>query len=130
MKKLLVRSSQLVVFLFILILLPTTNSELTTVHADVKIGDFFGFGGITSLGGGTQLLINPIFSIATTLVIFYFLFGAFKFLKSAGNKEEVQGAREMMTQSIVGFIILIFAFLALQYIPQFFNLPGLDIIKQ
>lgn len=94
-----------------------------------KIGDWFGFGNIKSLGEGTQQLVNPFFSIAATLVVLYFLFGAFKYLRSGANKEEMEGARQMITQAIVGFIILMFAFLILQFIPQFFNLPGLDIIR-
>lgn len=112
-------------------LLPTTYYILhtTTVHADVKIGDHFGFGGIKSLGDATSVLVRPVFSIATFLVILYFLLGAFDYLKSGGNKEEVQKAREKITQGIVGFIILMFAFFAIQFIPQYFHLPGLDIIK-
>lgn len=95
----------------------------------VKIGDWFGFGGIKSLGEGTQSLINPFFSIAAALVVLYFLFGAFKFLKAGGNKEDMDAARQTITHAIIGFIILMFAFFILQFIPQFFNLPGLDIIR-
>lgn len=95
----------------------------------VDIGKEFGYGWITSLGEGTNKLVIPLFSVASFLVILYFLLGAFKFLKAGGNKEEVEGARQMITHAIVGFIILMFAFFILQYIPQFFKLPGLDIIK-
>mgnify|MGYP001615073996 CR=1 FL=1 len=94
-----------------------------------NIGDWFGFGDIKSLGQGTQTLVLPFFSIAASLVVIYFLLGAFKYLKSGGNKEEVDGARQMITHAIVGFIILMFAFLILQFIPQFFKLSGLGIIK-
>ena len=97
--------------------------------ADVKIGDHFGFGGITSLGKGTSMLINPIFSIAAVLVILYFLFAAFKYLKAGANKEDVAGAKQMITHAIIGFLLLMLAFLVIQFIPQFFNLPGIDIIK-
>lgn len=86
------------------------------VYAKVEISDFFGFGDIKSLGEGTSRLVSPVFSIATTLVVIYFLLGAFKYLKSGGNKEEVQGAREMITQAIVGFFILMFAFFVLQFL--------------
>lgn len=99
------------------------------VYAKVEIKDFFGFGDITSLGQGVNKLIAPMFSVAAALVVIYFLFGAFKWLRSQGNKEELEGARQMITHAIIGFIILIFAFFVLQYIPQFFELPGLDIIK-
>lgn len=82
----------------------------------VKIGDWFGFGDIKSLGEGTQRLVAPIFSVAAVLVIIYFLFGAFKYLKAGGNKEEMEGARGMIQHAIAGFIILMFAFLILQFL--------------
>ncbi len=82
----------------------------------VDIGAFFGFGHITSLGEGTSKLVMPIFSIATFLVILYFLLGAFRYLKAGESKEEVEAAKKMISHAIVGFIILMFAFLILQFL--------------
>lgn len=82
----------------------------------VQIGECFGYGNITSLGQAINNLVMPIFSIATALVIIYFLWGAFNFLKSGGNKEELAGARNMITHAIIGFLILMFAFLILQFL--------------
>lgn len=82
----------------------------------VNIGEKFGFGDITSLGDATSKLVMPIFSIAAAAVVIYFLWGAFKFLTSGGNKEEVAGARQMIIHAIIGFIILMFAFLILQFL--------------
>lgn len=98
--------------------------------AQVNIGEKFGFGGVTSLGKITSDLITPIFSIATALVTIYFLWGAFKYLISAGNKEETAGARGMITHAIIGFIILMFAFLILQFLlSNLFGITGFQIIK-
>lgn len=94
-----------------------------------NIGDEFGFGQLTSLGQTFGQLVPTGFSVAAALVIIYFLWGAFNWLKSGGNKEEVAAARQTITHAIIGFIILMFAFFIMQFIPQFFNLPGLDIIK-
>lgn len=70
------------------------------------------------------------FSIATALVTIYFLWGAFKYLVSAGNKEETAGARDMITHAIIGFIILIFAFLILQFLlSSLFGISDYQIIK-
>lgn len=101
----------LVISLFFIVFLPTT-----TIYAEVPIGDKFGFGNIKSLGEGTSRLVAPAFSLATFLIILYFLFGAFKYLKAGGSKEEVEGARQMITHAIVGFIILMFTFLILQFL--------------
>lgn len=104
-----------------------TRTTSTTAKG-IDIGSIFGFGDITSLGCGISRLIKPLFSIASFLVILYFLLGAFRFLKAGGNKEDMDAARQMISHAIIGFVILMFAFFILQYIPQFFQLPGLDII--
>lgn len=88
----------------------------TPAYADVKIGEFFGYGGIESLGKGTSQLVMPTFSLAAVIIVIYFLVGAYKYLTSGGNKEEVEGARQMITHAIIGFILLMFAFLILQFL--------------
>lgn len=103
------------VFLALFSILYSLFSPIPT-YAAVDIGGSFGFGDIKSLGQGTSKLVMPVFSVATALVVIYFLLGAFKYLKSGGNKEEVEGARQMITHAIVGFIILMFAFLVLQFL--------------
>lgn len=95
----------------LLILTPTAFAQ-----SPVPIGEKFGFGNITSLGQGTSQLVLPVFSVATSLVVVYFIFGAFKYLTSGGNKEELEGARRMITHAIIGFVILMMAFLVLQFI--------------
>lgn len=82
----------------------------------VKIGENFGFGGFTSLGEIVSQLVNPVFSIAAAAVVLYFLFGAFKFIQSRGNKEEVAAAQNIIIHAIIGFIILMSAFLILQFL--------------
>ena len=89
----------------------------------------FGFGEIETLGEGTSKLVQPMFAIATVLVVVYFLIAAFKYLKAGGNKEDVEGARQMITHSIVGFAILMLAFLILQFLlATLFGINNLRII--
>ncbi len=124
--KLKFRKSKLLGFLFALLTSPSSvYAACSSGPGGLQIGDCFGFGGIKSLGSGTSRLILPIFSIATILVVLYFLMGAFKFLKSGGNKEELQGARQMITQSIIGFLILMFSFFVLQFLLyKLFDVQG------
>lgn len=93
------------------------------VYAEVNIGKTFGFGSITSLGQLTSQIVNPLFAFAGALVVIFFLWGAFKYLISGGNKEEVAAARGMITHAIIGFIILMFAFVILQFL--LFSLFGI-----
>ena len=91
----------------------------------VNIGEKFGFGDIISLGQATSRLVMPVLSIATAAVVIYFLLGAFKFLTSGGNKEETSSARQMITHAIIGFVILMFAFLILQFLlSSLFGITG------
>ncbi len=114
MKNLVFRFIKLLTITFVF-LFPVPYT-LSPTYADVKIGDSFGFGGMTSLGQVTSTLMVPLFYFATFLVILYFLFGAFKYLTSGGNKETVAAARSVITQAIIGFFILMLAFLVLQFI--------------
>lgn len=86
------------------------------------------------MGQGTSFLVPTIFSAAAFLVILYFLLGAFKYLKAGGNKEEVEGGRQMIEHAIVGFIILMFAFLVIQFLLSSLFGPGtggfVNIFKQ
>lgn len=99
------------------------------VFAVVDIKSKFGYGYINSLGEGLTKLVPATFSIATTLVVFYFLIGAFKLLTSAGDKEAVASARGMITHAIIGFVILMFVFLIFQFLLPFLGIRGLAIIQ-
>ena len=94
------------------------------------IGSCFGFGGITSLGDALSRLVAPGFSLAAAAVVIYFLLGAFKYLKSGGDKEEVSAARAMITHAIIGFIILMFSFLILQFLlSALFGITGFQLFQ-
>lgn len=96
----------------------------------VKIKDCFGFGDIASFGKVTGDLTGPVFSVVTALVVIYFLWGAFKLLISGADKEQIAGAKQMITHSIIGFIILIFAFFILQFLlSSLFGIKDYQLIK-
>ena len=93
------------------------------------IGSEFGFGDIKSLGQATSRLVTPVFSIAAGLVVLYFVFGAFDYITAGGNKEGIDKAKKKITESIIGFIILMFAFLSLQFLLYtLFRITDLKII--
>lgn len=109
--------SKLLAFLFLTAYYTTpAYAACTPTSGGVNIGNCFDFGDFGSFGELTNNLVTPIFSVAAALIVIYFLWGAFKYLQSGGNKEEVAGARGMITHAIIGFIILIFAFLILQFL--------------
>lgn len=82
----------------------------------IPIGSKYGFGNITSLGQGVSRLVSPAFQVAGATVVIFLTFGAFKYLTSGGEKEAIDDARKMMTGAFIGFLILMFSFLALKYL--------------
>lgn len=100
------------------------------VHAQtVDISGQYAFGGIKSLGEATQFLIIPIFQIASILLIFYFIWAVFRIITSGGDKETLAKERRTITHVIIGFILLIFMFLLLQFVPEVIGLKGYRLIK-
>lgn len=107
-------------------------SLIPTAYAQVNIGDEFGLATpkTTNLGEAVGLLVIPTFSIATAAVIIYFLIGAFKWVSSGGDKEAVSSAQRMITHAVIGFIILMFTFLILQFLlSSLFGITGFKIIQ-
>lgn len=97
----------------------------------VSIKDCFGFGpSFSSFGDIISKLVPTIFSVAAAAVVIYFLWGAFNWLKSGGNKEEIAGARNMITHAVIGFIILMFAFIILQFLlSSLFGITNLQLFQ-
>lgn len=98
----------------------TTFSPVTLTP--VPLNKVYGFGNIVSLGdflsGAVKNLVFPLAGIA---IVIYFLLGAFNLLISAGDKEKVGKAREMITHAIIGFVLLMLIFAVLQFAFDFFG---------
>lgn len=78
----------------------------------------YGIGEIRSAGELFSKLNVPAFSIAATAVVFYMAIGAFRWIASGGNKESIAAAREMITHAVIAFVMLIFLFLVVEYLPN------------
>lgn len=105
--------------------------HITFTFAAVDLSSAFPYAKkVPTLGSGVDLLVPTAFSIATVLVVFFFLFGGFKLLKSGGDEKEVAAAREMITHAVIGFVLLMAAFFVLQFALDFlFGITDLQIIK-
>ena len=82
------------------------------------ISSEFAFGNIPSLGALANMLILPAFSIAATMLMFYFIIAAFEMITSQGDKAHIVSARSKIYHSIIGFILLAFMFLVFEYLPE------------
>lgn len=76
----------------------------------------------SDLGGALSQTLNLVLFLAGILMIIWMSWGIFAFIFSGGEKEKVGKARARITYAIVGFLIVVVAFAAKQYletiIPQ------------
>ena len=93
--------------------------------AAVDLSEQYAFGDLGSLGEGINRLVGPAFAIATTAVTIYFIYAAFTYITSGGDKEAIGNARKMVTHSIIGFVMLMLLFLVVNFV--FFRLFGSSI---
>lgn len=76
----------------------------------------------TGAGALSQFLSNLIaliFAMATIVLVFMIIWGAFDWLISEGDKEKISAAQKKIISAFVGFILLAIAFAILRIFGQF-----------
>ncbi|KKP38693.1 hypothetical protein A2483_04245 [Candidatus Peregrinibacteria bacterium RIFOXYC2_FULL_33_13] len=61
-------------------------------------------------------LISPILKLATGIAIFFIVLGGFKWITAMGNQEKLDSGKKTLTWAILGFLVIIFAYLIVQII--------------
>ncbi len=79
-------------------------------------GDPTGAGGISKF---LSNLIALIFSIATIVLIFMILWGAYDWLTSGGDKEKLENAKKKLINAFVGIMLFAIAFAVIRVLGQF-----------
>ncbi len=64
-------------------------------------------------------LIALFYTVATVVLIFILLWGAFEWMTSGGDKEKIQGARQRIISAIIGIILFAAAFAVIQVLGTF-----------
>lgn len=90
----------------------------------VNISTNFGFGYFGTFAQVIDKIGPGVFAVIGVMIVFYFMLGAYEMIVSTGSKENVAHARARMTHAIIGFILLMFAYLVVEYIPVLLNLTG------
>lgn len=88
--------------LYVLGVVYAADYEVKTVDVGFKIPDF---------GQVLTFIIRTFFVVSGLVAIVYLLLGAFTWITSGGNKENVDKAREKIQAALIG-VILIFVVLA------------------
>lgn len=69
-----------------------------------------------------QTGIAVLISIAVFLSFIFFIIGGLMWITSEGNKEKIQSAKNTLTYTIIGLIVVFIAFLIINIIQQFFGI--------
>jgi lipopolysaccharide export LptBFGC system permease protein LptF len=69
-------------------------------------------------------ILPYIFAAASIGLLVYLVLGGFQFMTSRGDPKAAQGAQGKITNAIIGFIIVIFAYVIVQLFGQVFGLQG------
>ncbi len=82
----------------------------------------FGGNDTTGAGGISQFLSNLIgllYSIAAVVLVFMLIWGAWDWLTSGGDKEQLQSAQKKIINAIIGIILFAVAFAVIQALGHF-----------
>lgn len=80
---------------------------------------------ISPIGTLDQLLqigASAILTIGTIAVLYFLLYGAFSWITAGGEKGKIEEARGMMTQGVIGLVILASVFLIFGLVLNFLGL--------
>ena len=76
---------------------------------------------------GSVLSVSMV--VAAILVLLYLIWGAFEWITSGGDKSKVEGARNKITQALIGIIVLASTTALLMVIQNFLNICVLDFVS-
>ena len=74
--------------------------------------------GATDLGDIIVKVINFFLLFAGAVAILFLIIGGFRYVVSAGNPDQVEGAKKTIMYAIVGLIIIFIAFALVQVVQQ------------
>lgn len=75
--------------------------------------------GASAISNFLSNAITLIYSLAGVALVFVFLWGAFEWMASGGDKEKVAAARSKIINGVIGIILFAVAFAALRILGQF-----------
>lgn len=93
-----------------------------TISPPPAIKSFLGPNDVTGATGISKFLSNLvtlIYTVATIVLIFMFLWGAFDWLTSGGEKEKLASAQTKIISAVIGIMLFAVAFAIIQVLGQF-----------
>lgn len=77
---------------------------------------------LQNLGDVVNRLVSFIFPLAIVLLFFVFVWGGYDYMMSQGSPERIKNGQAKIKTGIIGFLILVFAFLIVRIFAFIFGL--------
>jgi len=79
-----------------------------------------------SVGGIVSSILPYIFSAAAIALLIYLVLGGFQLMTSRGDPKAAQSAQAKITNALVGFVIVIFAYFIVRLLSQVLGVSQLS----
>ena len=77
-----------------------------------------------SVGGIISSILPYIFGAASLALLIYLVLGGLQLMTSRGDPKAAQGAQAKITNAVIGFVIIIFAYFIVQIFGQLFGIKN------
>jgi hypothetical protein len=74
--------------------------------------------GDTSFGALLVTVINSLLLFAGAVAVLFLIIGGFRYVVSAGNPDQVEGAKKTILYAVLGLVIIFIAFLGVQVVQN------------
>lgn len=102
-----------IVLTFVLALAPVAFAQFQTPNPGGT-----GLPGDTSLSGFILKIINIALAVAGLIAVLFLIIGGFRYITSAGNEETAEQAKKIITNAIIGIVVIILSFVIVRVISN------------
>ena len=72
----------------------------------------------TSISGFILKIINIALGVAGLVAVLFLIIGGFRYINSAGNEETAEQAKKIITNAIIGIVVIILSFVIVRVISN------------
>src|SRR3989344_2245129 len=102
-----------IVLTFVFALTPVAFAQFQTLSAGGT-----GLPNDTSVSGFILKIINIALAVAGLIAVLFLIIGGFRYITSAGNEETAEQAKKIITNAIIGIVIIILSFVIVRVISN------------
>ena len=102
-----------IVFVFVFALAPVALAQFQTPSSGNT-----GLPNDTSISGFIMKIINIALAVAGLIAVLFLIIGGFRYITSAGNEETAEQAKKIITNAIIGIVVIILSFVIVRVISS------------